>query len=412
MNIPVREGETIEGSRTMRNRPYPVLKCSRDDDDDTVHTTTPRTTERCERREVIEARRAPSFFHVAANPARAGETFVPSPCSLQSVAPTRCRRRRILIGSIVGSLASLALIVVAAPAAPLSLVKRSAAFASIYWGFESTHSSLSGIDIANLSLCTLFYNGTDADQAYLADQIVANARYEAGLPPLAPGEAMAHGGKFFTIVHERFVCGGDEKMAYRNVWKGGNNFIRGNMQEGMENCTAASKGLSVNVDKAFEFSFVRDPFSHFVSGYREATMRTYKQCCNAPTQEGALPTPRGEWPRPIRESQELGWRCRYDCSLFVGEGTKSLAKAVMSDILDLSLFHGSHWNPNFVHVALMFANIFGERSWRRPDFIGRLESIGSDWDRMCALHGCPERLATYGKLDESTGQHKETSSDQ
>ena len=29
MNTPVREGETIEGSRTMRNRPYPVLKCSR-----------------------------------------------------------------------------------------------------------------------------------------------------------------------------------------------------------------------------------------------------------------------------------------------------------------------------------------------------------------------------------------------
>ena len=29
MNTPVREGETIEGSRTMRNRPYQVLKCSR-----------------------------------------------------------------------------------------------------------------------------------------------------------------------------------------------------------------------------------------------------------------------------------------------------------------------------------------------------------------------------------------------
>ena len=29
MCIPVREGETIEGSRTTRNRPYPVLKCSR-----------------------------------------------------------------------------------------------------------------------------------------------------------------------------------------------------------------------------------------------------------------------------------------------------------------------------------------------------------------------------------------------
>ena len=29
MNTPVRVGETIEGSRTMRNRPYPVLKCSK-----------------------------------------------------------------------------------------------------------------------------------------------------------------------------------------------------------------------------------------------------------------------------------------------------------------------------------------------------------------------------------------------
>ena len=27
MSTPAREGETIEGSRTMRNRPYPVLKC-------------------------------------------------------------------------------------------------------------------------------------------------------------------------------------------------------------------------------------------------------------------------------------------------------------------------------------------------------------------------------------------------
>ena len=29
MNTPVRVGETIEGSRTVRNRPYQVLKCSR-----------------------------------------------------------------------------------------------------------------------------------------------------------------------------------------------------------------------------------------------------------------------------------------------------------------------------------------------------------------------------------------------
>ena len=33
MNTPVREGETTEGPRTMRNRPYPVLKCSIKDDE-------------------------------------------------------------------------------------------------------------------------------------------------------------------------------------------------------------------------------------------------------------------------------------------------------------------------------------------------------------------------------------------
>ena len=29
IRVLARQGETIEGSRTMRNRPYPVLKCSR-----------------------------------------------------------------------------------------------------------------------------------------------------------------------------------------------------------------------------------------------------------------------------------------------------------------------------------------------------------------------------------------------
>ena len=58
MNTPereMREGETIEGSRTMRNRPYPVLKCSRESVRTTVgiasstnklplyHSTTTRT---------------------------------------------------------------------------------------------------------------------------------------------------------------------------------------------------------------------------------------------------------------------------------------------------------------------------------------------------------------------------------
>jgi len=38
MSTPAREGETIEGSRTMRNRPYPVLKCSRWGDPSDIRT--------------------------------------------------------------------------------------------------------------------------------------------------------------------------------------------------------------------------------------------------------------------------------------------------------------------------------------------------------------------------------------
>ena len=46
MNTPVREGETIEGSRTMRNRPYPVLKCSRSVTPPSPPTSPSETTER------------------------------------------------------------------------------------------------------------------------------------------------------------------------------------------------------------------------------------------------------------------------------------------------------------------------------------------------------------------------------
>ena len=39
MNTPVREGETIEGSRTMRNRPYPVLKCGLETTQDSLESS-------------------------------------------------------------------------------------------------------------------------------------------------------------------------------------------------------------------------------------------------------------------------------------------------------------------------------------------------------------------------------------
>jgi len=167
--------------------------------------------------------------------------------------------------------------------------------------------------------------------------------------------------------------------------------------------------------KIQEFSAVPEspPFSHFMSGYREATYRTFETCCHIPTEEGQIPTNR-EFP-----ADEFPSKCRYDCGLFVGDegGSTQLAKAFIHDLLELHLLdeHGVDHNLDFMHVALMSANLFGDKRQRKPDFIGNLEAIDTDWARMCSAENgdsrCPPHLTTYGDLDTGAGQHPQSSSD-
>lgn len=254
-------------------------------------------------------------------------------------------------------------------------------------------------------LCTRFYEGTDAEQSHLADEIVAAARAEANLPPLAPGQAMAKSSRFFKVHHGHAICNAQgstsKAFAYRTVWKGGNNFIR----ENMANLCNVSSSAAVLHEDTFIFSFVRDPFSHFISGYREATLRTFETCCNIPKNEGDEPTSKA-----IDNEHVDAAKCKYDCSLFVGEErTTQLAKAFIYDLLDLSLLNDDF---DFLHVALMSANLFADKRQRRPDFIGALETIDEDWSRMCATGNCPEHLKSYHDLDTHIGQHAKSSHDQ
>ena len=93
--------------------------------------------------------------------------------------------------------------------------------------------------------------------------------------------------------------------------------------------------------------------------------------------------------------------------MFAGEeNTTVLAKAMIIDLLDLTLLNNFH----FLHVALMSANLFSTP--QRPSFIGALETIEADWTRMCEKNPCPANLQNYARdFDRNAGQHPESSAD-
>ena len=80
---------------------------------------------------------------------------------------------------------------------------------------------------------------------------------------------------------------GEVTFDYVNVWKGGNNFIDDQaIKHAMckRTCHKCDRSTLVKHDmrtssEPRSFTFVRDPWSHFVSGYREATFQIYNHCC-------------------------------------------------------------------------------------------------------------------------------------
>lgn len=260
------------------------------------------------------------------------------------------------------------------------------------------------LSVVSVSLCDQFYDGSPQEQRLISDNIVNAARAEVGLPILAPGQALERFRKFFLINHGSSVC--DNNFVYKIVWKAGNNFFNSNLGLG---CKTHRVLFAKTHETGFIFSFVRDPMQHFISGYREATFRTFATCCDPPAVNGGVPTNKR---RAFAKRCSAGsddcplYMCKYNCALFAGKNTIDLARAFIYELLDISLFENFH----FLHVALMAGNLFSTP--RRPDFIGSLHRLNHDWDRMCATHQCPKTLTNIAKqFNHSVGMHPETSSD-
>ena len=135
------------------------------------------------------------------------------------------------------------------------------------------------------SLCDRFYDGTAEEQLVISDEIISAARAELGLPKLAAGQALARSRKFFLMNHGVHTC--DDNFMYKVVWKGANDFFSHNFNA---KCNSSHRLFDDVPATGFLYSFVRDPMSHFISGFREATLRTFQDCCEPPHTEGDPPT--------------------------------------------------------------------------------------------------------------------------
>ena len=264
---------------------------------------------------------------------------------------------------------------------------RDAADAKVY---PSANASADNSQTKLSPLCSRFYHySTQDERRQMTDRIVNEAREIAGLSTLKPGLGAANLEKFFNLHHGHMNCDG---ATYRRVWKGGNDFIRFNM---FKRCNLWTESWTVPESSNFTFSFVRDPLSHFVSGYREATSRTFFDCCDVAADGNVTDHDKSEAANAAT--------CKYSCEDFVGvEGTTRLAKTYLRDLLDGRLLNE---NRHFWHVALMAANLYGG-GYSQLEFVGSLENIEADWARMCEEHECPPHLQSYQDLDMHMGQHR------
>ena len=118
------------------------------------------------------------------------------------------------------------------------------------------------------------------------------------------------------------------------------------------------------------FTFVRDPWSHFVSGYREATLQTYDHCCK----DGRL-----------RKDVE----CEPGCSALRDNSTEA-ARDALIEILDgltvRELKRRGFWRFAAKHYRAQ-SGIFRRY---RPRYVGHLETFEEDWDGMRGWNGFPD----------------------
>ena len=109
------------------------------------------------------------------------------------------------------------------------------------------------------------------------------ARAAAELPPLIniSDEATKVMSNFYRFLaytpRECIPSDNSSGMVYQPIWKAGNEFVRAQLDLG---CASQKKAGMSDQYWSRLFTFVREPLSHFVSGYIEAARAAHDWCCN------------------------------------------------------------------------------------------------------------------------------------
>eukprot|EP00040_Diaphanoeca_grandis_P026795 m.150565 g.150565 ORF g.150565 m.150565 type:complete len:370 (-) comp30732_c0_seq4:414-1523(-) len=210
-----------------------------------------------------------------------------------------------------------------------------------------------------------------------------------------------------------YVC---QNLAYVRVFKCANNAIHANLLDScsrdphrrwIEHSTIPhqfwdnrfAQGVSTS-NKLVVYTFVRDPFSHFISGYREAAFRTFRDCCDLRVDITKKQSTLG---RKKKGNRHCNYWFGPECDTFADP--KTTARYFLRLLLDANLENG-YFAHLFTMVSFVYAELHGR--FQEPDFIGRLENgLDNEYDRLCQLQQdlCPRSLTPTNMSLDSKKMH-------
>ena len=257
------------------------------------------------------------------------------------------------------------------------------------------------------SHCGTFYGSNTESRALQGRAMWNEARSLLGLPALGEERIPP---EFFSPPAYITMCSNtslykhrQKTLAYKDVWKAGNNFFRGTLERSGQSCSDRDNDHSHNTEPMHGqllFSFVRDPFARFVSGYREVAYRILTQHC-ADGNGTALNAAGGKTSNlTCSDLHPENGRLQYAAEqlLYLWLGGTTTQDKHHDDLC-------STGSCQFKHLALMSGWLYGAPPY--PRFLGRLECLPDDWVRLCATGSCPDSIQNYSA---PTHQHP-TSSD-
>jgi len=172
--------------------------------------------------------------------------------------------------------------------------------------------------------------------------------------------------------------------SYLRVWKGGNNFIRRNIEK-MYDYTKDIKALKDDKLKNSKciFTFIRDPIQHFLSGYNEFEYRPLKHAI---------------------DMEKLCPNCTYT---HFPTGSENRFWAFLYDLLSFNILRCDSQRCINPHDAIrhIFPMNGVLRYVPRVDFLGRTETMAEDWYRLQeeCFGLAPDQILD---ADTALGQHK------